>query len=187
MAEHVCPVWVGYLLASPLRKILQNPDRILSPHVKAGMTAVDLGSAMGFFSLPMARMTGTSGRVVCVDMQEKMLNILEKRARKAGVPDVVETRVCEKESLGMEDLRGKVDFILACYMVHEVPDIPGLFSQAAAALRTSGRMLVLEPRGHVSPADFQCTVSIARENGLQAVGDPRVRRSLTVLLEKPGP
>ena len=52
MAEDVCPVWVAYLLASPLRKLLQNPERILAPCVHEGMTVVDIGCAMGFFSLP---------------------------------------------------------------------------------------------------------------------------------------
>jgi len=41
---HVCPVWVGYLLASPLRKLLQNPDKILAPYVKPGMTVLDVGA-----------------------------------------------------------------------------------------------------------------------------------------------
>jgi len=51
MAEHRCPVWVGYFLASGLRKLLQNPVKILSPYVKRNMTVLDIGCAMGFFSL----------------------------------------------------------------------------------------------------------------------------------------
>ena len=80
MAEHVCPVWVGYLLASPLRKIFQNPDKILSAYVKEGMKVLDIGCAMGFFSLPMARMVGSGGKVICVDIQPNMLSSLKKRA-----------------------------------------------------------------------------------------------------------
>ena len=49
MAEHVCPVWVGYLLASPVRKLFDNPEKVLAPYVKEGMTVLDVGSAMGFF------------------------------------------------------------------------------------------------------------------------------------------
>ena len=71
--HHVCPWWVGYLIASPLRKLGENPDTILAPLVEPGMTTVDIGCAMGFFSLPLARMVGGSGRVVCVDVQERML------------------------------------------------------------------------------------------------------------------
>jgi len=34
MAGKVCPFWIGYLLANPLRRLFQNPDRILGPYVK---------------------------------------------------------------------------------------------------------------------------------------------------------
>ncbi|MEA1968069.1 MAG: hypothetical protein U9N77_07605 [Thermodesulfobacteriota bacterium] len=64
-------IWVGHLLASPIRKLLQNPEKILSPHIKPGMTVLDIGCAMVFFSLPMAWMTGPDGKVVCMDIQEK--------------------------------------------------------------------------------------------------------------------
>jgi len=59
MAEKVCPVWVGYLLASPIRKLFQNPPKILSPYVENGMKVLDIGCVMGFFSLPLARMVGS--------------------------------------------------------------------------------------------------------------------------------
>jgi len=186
MEEHVCPVWVGHLLASPLRKLFQNPEKILGPHVREGMTVADLGCAMGFFSLPLARMVGPSGRVVCVDMQDKMLSTLEKRAQKAGVRDVIETRLCKKKGLGLEDLGEGINFVLACYMVHEVPDIPGLFAEVGAALKTGGRMLVLEPKGHVSAEEFRQTVATAREKGFRVVDEPGVRRSRSALLEKTG-
>ena len=67
--HHVCPWWIGYLIASHLRKLGENPDTILGPLVEPGMTVVDVGCAMGFFSLPLARMVGESGRVLCVDVQ----------------------------------------------------------------------------------------------------------------------
>jgi 2-polyprenyl-3-methyl-5-hydroxy-6-metoxy-1,4-benzoquinol methylase len=54
MAEHVCPYWAGYFLANRLRKLLQNPYKILAPYVRPNMTVLDVGSAMGFFSLPLA-------------------------------------------------------------------------------------------------------------------------------------
>ncbi|MBU1207873.1 MAG: hypothetical protein KKH04_13245 [Proteobacteria bacterium] len=54
MAEHVCPVWVGYLLASPLRKLFQNPKKILEPYVQKDMKVLDVGPGMGFFTLPLS-------------------------------------------------------------------------------------------------------------------------------------
>ncbi len=79
MSESVCPVWVGYFLASPVRKLFQNPEKMLAPYVKEGMRVLDIGCAMGFFSLPLAQMIGLNGKVICVDVQEKMIKSLEKR------------------------------------------------------------------------------------------------------------
>jgi len=73
MAERTCPVWVGYLLASPVRKLFENPKKILGEYIKEGMTVLDLGCAMGFFSIPAARMVGPNGKIICVDVQEKMI------------------------------------------------------------------------------------------------------------------
>jgi hypothetical protein len=36
MKRKIYPVWVGYLLANPLRKFMHNPNKILKPYVKKG-------------------------------------------------------------------------------------------------------------------------------------------------------
>ena len=87
MPERPCPIWLGYLLASPIRKFGQNPLTILRPNVSEGMRVLDVGCAMGFFSLPLAQMVGPAGRVYCVDMQERMLTVLGRRAEVLGRED----------------------------------------------------------------------------------------------------
>jgi ubiquinone/menaquinone biosynthesis C-methylase UbiE len=184
MAEHVCPVWVGRLLASPLRKLSQNPKKILAPYLKEGMKALDVGCAMGFFSLPMARIVGSGGKVICVDLQEKMIASLEARARKAGLADRIEICVCGADSLGLKDLNGKIDFALAFAVVHEVPDAQNLFAEILATLKPGGRLLVAEPSGRVSEEDFKTTFSIAQQVGFKSVANPRIRRCRAALLSK---
>ena len=72
MAERICPVWVGYLLASPIRKLFENPKKLLSDHVISDMTILDVGCAMGFFSIPLAKMVGSNGKIIAIDLQPKM-------------------------------------------------------------------------------------------------------------------
>jgi ubiquinone/menaquinone biosynthesis C-methylase UbiE len=184
MAEHVCPWWVGYLLLSPLRRLSQNPRKILGPHVKPGTVALDVGCAMGFFSLDMAEMVGPEGKAVCVDVQPKMIKALVRRAAKAGVIDRIDHRVCDKNGLGLEDLGEKVDFALAYAVVHEVPDQQAFFQQIFAALRPGGRCLVAEPKGHVSEKQFEETLEAARKTGLEPGERPEIRRSHAALLKK---
>lgn len=185
MAERVCPVWIGYLLASPVRKLLQNPEKILAPYIKEGMNVLDIGCAMGFFSLPLARMVGTNGKVICADIQEKMLVSLGKRARKAGLSGRIRTRLCQNPG-DLDDLRGEIDFALAFAVVHEVPDASAFFTEIYNALKPEGDLLMGEPKGHVSEKDFEVSVSVAQESGFKVVDRPSVARSLSALLKKIG-
>ena len=184
MKHRVCPVWIGYFLASPVRKLIQDPLRILGPYVKPGMKVVDIGSAMGFFSLTMAKLVGAGGRVVCVDMQAKMLKGLTRRAQRAGLVERIETRTCTAESLSVEDLAGRMDFALAFAVVHETPDPAHFLGEATSVLRAGGRLLIAEPKGHVSEAEFRKTVTIAENAGLRMVDSPRIPGSHAALMEK---
>jgi ubiquinone/menaquinone biosynthesis C-methylase UbiE len=184
MVQHVCPVWMGYVLASPTRKLFQNPTKILRPYVNEGMTVLDIGCAMGFFSLPLAKMVGAGGKVICVDIQERMLRLLEKRARKAGLSGRIETLICNGDSLGLDGIRETVDFALAFAVVHEVSDPAGFFSEIRMTLKPAGRLLAAEPKGRVSEKDFDRTVSVAEQNGFIVTERPRIRSSRAVVFQK---
>jgi ubiquinone/menaquinone biosynthesis C-methylase UbiE len=145
---------------------------------------MDIGSAMGFFSLPMAKLVGPSGRVVCVDLQEKMLVNLKKRAQKAGVADRIESRVCTVDGLGIDDLADQIDLALAFAVVHEVPQARTFFEEVRAALRQEGTLLFAEPSGHVKIDQFRESLNLAREVGYEILAGPRVARSHTAILKK---
>lgn len=185
MAKRVCPFWIGYFfLLNPLRRLIQNPEKILAPYVAGGMTVVDIGSAMGYFSLPLARMVGPQGKVICVDVQEKMLGVLRNRARREQLAERIITRVCEPASLGLDDFYGQVDFALAFALVHEVANVPKLFGEIANLLKPNGCCLVAEPKGHTSVQDFEEALSAARDNGLSPVSRPKIIWSRAALLKK---
>ena len=184
MPHRVCPWWLGYLLASPIRRLSQNPARIVAPYVREGMTVLEPGPGMGFFTLDLARRVGPSGRVVAVDIQPKMLSVLERRARKAGLADRIGIRLAQPDSMPLEDLNGKVDFALAFAMVHELPDQVRFFSQVAAALKPGASLLLVEPGGHVKPPEFDAELKIAADAGLALASRPKVGQSHSALLKK---
>jgi ubiquinone/menaquinone biosynthesis C-methylase UbiE len=180
----ICPWWLGYLLASPIRKWILDPERILSPYLAKGMTAVDIGCGMGYFSIPMANLVGSGGKVICVDLQEKMLASLKRRAKKAGVLDRIEIRLAAANSLRLEDRARAADFAQAFAVVHEVPDHVRLFDEISAVLKTGAKLLIAEPRGHVSEQAFAATMSIAQERGLEIAAIPEIWHSRSALLIK---
>lgn len=185
MAHRVCPWWIGYLLASPIRRWLsENPEDLLRPYVRSGMTILEPGPGMGYFTLPMARMVGPSGRIVAVDVQPKMLAVLRRRARKSGLLDRINARLAKTDRLAVEDLRGAADFVLAFAVVHEMPSPPDFFSEAAAALKPGGLLLFAEPAGHVDLHTFAAELKDAQSAGLAEVSRPSIRRSIAALLQK---
>jgi len=183
MAGHVCPWWVGYLLASPLRRLGQNPKTILAPYISKGMVVLDMGCGMGFFSLDMARMVGPEGKVVCVDLQPQMIKSLVRRASRAGLMDRIDHRICTNDSLCIEDLVGRIDFALAFAVVHEVPDAHIFLGQIHSVLNPEGTFLLVEPIGHVSKKRFQETENLAKSAGFKILEKPQIRRSRAVVLK----
>ena len=185
MAHSICPWWIGYLLASPVRRWLgQDPAQILSPYIHEGMTVLEPGPGMGFFTIPLGRLVGSSGRVVAVDVQPKMIEGLKRRAAKANLLDRVDARVTSVETMGITDLEGKVDFTLAFAMVHEFPDAARFFAEVAHASKQNARVLLAEPRGHVSEKAFSEELAKADAAGLAVAERPAVSRSVAALLFK---
>ena len=174
---------------NPLRKFLENPERMLGGFVKEGMTVLEPGCGMGYFTLPLARMVGAKGRVIAVDIQPKMLAGLSKRAQKAGLFDRIEIRRAGSDGLDFADLAGQVDFVAAIHMVHEMPDARRFFSEVRRALKSGGRILVVEPKGHVSKAHFAETVAAAEQVGFRVDPDfseTRNRKALLVKVDRAG-
>lgn len=184
MSQCVCPWWLGYVLATPLRRLYQDPRAILSPWVSEGMTVLEPGPGMGFFTLELARMVGQTGRVIAVDVQPRMLEALVRRAKRAGLEDRIETREPRGEALGVEDLAGKVDFVLAFAVVHELPNTKGFLAEAHGALKAGGRMLVAEPKHHVSEVAMAETAALAEQAGFAREETPTIRGSRSVLFSR---
>ena len=184
MKHRVCPWWLGYWLLNPLRKMGQNPLEILAPYVREGMTVLEPGPGMGFFTVALAGLVGPNGRVAAVDVQPKMIEKLKQRLAKAGVEGRVDARVAPAESMGVGDLQGAVDFILAFAVVHEFPDQEKFFAEVAAAGKPGASLLLAEPKGHVKPATFDAELHAAAKAGFAVAERPAIRRSLTALLKK---
>lgn len=184
MAHRVCPWWLGYLLVNPLRRLVQNPVALLQPYVAEGMTVLEPGPGMGFFTLDLARLVGPAGRVVAIELQPRMLEALRRRAERAGLGDRIEARAAERDTLGVADLAGRVDVVVAFAVAHELPSTARFFVEAAAALKPGGALLLGEPSGHVPEREFQRELAEAAEAGLVVSARPEVWRSRAAVLVK---
>jgi ubiquinone/menaquinone biosynthesis C-methylase UbiE len=177
--HRVCPVEKAGMLDFALRRWLQNPHKILGPYVKEGMTALDLGCGPGFFTLPMARLVGKTGMVIAADLQQGMLDLVRKKIGNSDLAAIVKVHQSRPERIGLAE---KFDFILIFYMLHEVPDPAGFLREIRSLLKPGGRVLIVEPKWHVTQTDFQGSVGLMRRAGLAVLAEPGVRFSRAVVL-----
>ena len=139
---------------------------------------------MGFFTLPLARLVGETGHVVCVDLQEKMIRGLRKRATRAGLINRIDSRVSNRQSVCIDDLAGKVDFALVFAVLHEVPNAKQFLLEIHGSLRKGGSLLFSEPAGHVSREAFEATLAMVQSLGFRIADSPKIRGSHSSLWVK---
>ena len=107
-------------------------------------------------------------------------------ARKAGLAERIEARVCETHDLGLGAYEGEVDLVTVIHTLHEFEDLPGFLAQVATLLKPTGRMLVVEPRGHVKPEHFAAELHCCRLAGFRELDPPALGRGrLGALLAPP--
>lgn len=166
------------------RKLLNNPQRILGPHLRAGMTALDVGCGVGYFTIPMARLVGETGQVVAVDAQPQMVDATKAKADQEGLSNI-DVRQVGFESLDIERWAGAVDFGLIFFMLHEVEDPDRLVGQVFDALKPGGVVLFAEPVVHVDASRFAASINRFVRAGFSVAGRPRIPISRAALLKKP--
>ncbi len=167
--HRVCPVERAGVLDFSFRKLLQNPKKILQPHIKEGMTALDLGCGPGFFTKEMARLVGKTGKVVAADLQEGMLAMVREKMQNSDLADRVRYQLCQSAGTGLSE---KFDFILVFYMLHEVPQPNDFAKELKGLLNPGGKVLIAEPKWHVSQGEFQKSIDMMVQNGFAVAGNP---------------
>ncbi len=179
--KHVCPVEMARSLDNIFRIWFQNPRKILAPFIREGMTVLDIGCGPGFFSTEIAEMVGPSGRVIACDLQKEMLEIVARKIRGTALEKRIMLHQCPKDATGVLE---PVDFVLAFYMLHELPDQERFFDEISSIVKTGGQVFIAEPLFHVPANEFEQTVKTAQAAGFTPAERPYVFFSKAVILKK---
>jgi ubiquinone/menaquinone biosynthesis C-methylase UbiE len=177
--QRICPVENAGGLDNSLRRFLQNPRKILEPFISKEMTVLDLGCGPGFFSIEIAKMLAGPGKVIAADLQDGMLEIIKNKITGSGLEQKIATHKCRANTIGEIE---NVDFVLAFYMIHEVPDQERLFSELKSILKPNGKIYIIEPKFHVTKKAFEEMMNKVRSIGFEIIDQPKVFFSRTVLL-----
>jgi 2-polyprenyl-3-methyl-5-hydroxy-6-metoxy-1,4-benzoquinol methylase len=179
--SHVCPWWFAYTFDNALRKLFHNPKKMLASYLREGMSALDIGCGMGFFSIGMARLVGDRGSVTAIDLQEEMLRVVQERAEEAGVGHTIQYHHCGRDHIGVHE---KANFILAFWMLHEVPNERTFLTEIHSLLKPRGIFLLAEPKIHVSIRRFKEMVEFAKNAGLCPFDRPNIRLSHSMVFKR---
>lgn len=123
-------------------------------------------------------MVGNKGKVIAADLQPGMLEKVNNKIKGTELEQVIELHKCQDNRVGITE---NVDFILAFYMIHEVPDMDNLFGELKSDLKPGGKMFIIEPKFHVSKKMFEDMINNVINIGFEITDRPHVFFSRAVL------
>ena len=123
------------------------------------------------------------GNVYFVDIQEKMLEKLQTRANKAGLGKIIKPRLVGK-TYHIEELQNIIDFVMLFAVVHEVPNKEKLFNDLYSMVKPGGKILFAEPKGHVTPEEFEKSIQLAKTAGFKVSEEKPMAKGLSAFLFK---
>ena len=122
----------------------ENPDLAMRLiRVQRGSTVADLGAGSGYYTVRLARAVGATGKVYAVDIQQGMLDLLQKSVAREKLTNVVPVLG------GVDDPRlpaNSLDLILMVDVYHEFAQPQAMLQRLKAALKPGGRLVLLEYR-----------------------------------------
>lgn len=118
------------------------PERIAA--LVAGWTpksVLDIGVGTGFVALPLARRL-PGARIIGLDVEPRMLEVLAERADAAGQPGAVEPLEAPHDNIPLPD--SSVDVALLVALYHELDNRAGYLQHVRRVLAPGGRVLVCD-------------------------------------------
>lgn len=177
---YVCPAEFAGSLDNSIRRLIHKPGKILEGYIRKDMTVLDLGCGPGYFTIELAKLVGHGGKVIAADLQQEMLEKVRVKIKGSDLEQIVELHKCEDDKVGVAQ---NIDFILAFWMVHEVPDQDRLFRELKSFLKPDGNLYIIETKFHVPLKSFESMIALAEHIGFKIIERSKVIFSRAILLK----
>jgi ubiquinone/menaquinone biosynthesis C-methylase UbiE len=174
------------------RDIEEAPDTALDAlDLTPGLVVADIGAGSGYMTVRMAKRVGATGRVYAEDIQPQMIDLLKARLSRERINNVVPVLG------GFDDPKlpaDTIDLMLLVDVYHEFSEPVKMLAGMRAALKTGGRLVLLEYRKEDPrvPIRLEHKMSVAEAKmEIEAAGftlekvDPRLPRQHILIFTKP--
>jgi len=130
-------------LERPERDEYQRPEEVLGAlHLRPGMVVADIGAGSGYFTRRFAHAVHPNGKVLAVDVEQKMLDYNRIHLNDLGPSAPTEFILAKPGDPAIP--AQTVDLIFLCNVYHHLDNQPTYFEKAKAGLKPNGRVAIID-------------------------------------------
>lgn len=130
-------------LERPERDQYQQPEKVIEAlNLTPGMLVIDIGAGSGYFTRRLAESVGDKGRVIAIDVEQKMLNYNKRQLEKLGLANRVRFILAESE--GPTFSGNNADIVFLCDVYHHLEDHVEYLANTKPALTPNGRVVIID-------------------------------------------
>lgn len=166
------------------RETEERPQDVIDAlQIKPGQTIADLGAGSGYYSFRIAALVGPTGKVLAIDIEPAMLEVITQRARREGIANIATVRGSTQDpNLAPRS----VDLLFMVDVYHELEFPYEVMTKVRAALKPGGRVALVEYRAEdpdvqIKPVHKMSERQVRRE--MQAAGFKHVQTVRTLPLQ----
>lgn len=149
--ELPCPAWLAWGLENPLMVwLLRTRVTLERIGLRVGQRIIEIGPGPGRLLLPAARVVGPTGEALGVDLQPRMIEVLEANAERAGLANL---RGLVADAATVDLSREHFDVALLALTLGEIPKREEALARCYECLKLGGRLSITEyfPDPHFVP------------------------------------
>ncbi len=141
-------------LERPDRDEYQQPEKVIEAlNIKPGMVVADVGAGSGYFTRRFAKVVGDNGKVLAIDVEQKMLDYNKQGLEKLGLANRTQFILVKSEDSPLSP--NSVDLVFLCNAYHHVEQGGEYWAKIKSALKPNGRVVIVdyyhdERSGHLS-------------------------------------
>ncbi len=127
-----------------MAEFLQPEKVIRCLNARDGMRIADFGAGQGFFSIPLAKIVGSSGKITALDVQKESVEFVRRRAQLENLTNIEAIWANLELSEGSNLPDNSQDAVIISNILFQAENKQMILKEAFRILRVDGALLLLE-------------------------------------------